>query len=67
MLDGVGTPIGTTQALLGHSAPEITRAIYLHAIPEEQRRAVEGVERLAFGPKWDPNSLSNAEGSGRVH
>jgi integrase len=55
MLDGVGTPIGTMQALLGHSAPEITREIYLHAIPEEQRRAVESVERLVFGPKLDPS------------
>src|SRR5208337_4132373 len=45
MLDGVGTPVGTMQSLLGHSAPEITREIYLHAIPEEQRRAVESVER----------------------
>jgi integrase len=52
MLDGVGTPIGTMQSLLGHSAPEITREIYLHAIPEEQRRAVESVERLVFGPKF---------------
>ena len=52
MLDSVGTPIGTMQSLLGHSTPEITRQIYLHAIPEEQRRAVESVERLVFGPKW---------------
>jgi integrase len=51
MLDGVGTPIGTMQSLLGHSTPDITREIYLHAIPEEQRRAVESVERLIFGPK----------------
>jgi len=56
MLDGVGTSIGTMQALLGHSSPEITREIYLHAIPEEQRRAVESVERLVFGPKLDPSS-----------
>jgi hypothetical protein len=40
------------QSLLGHSTPEITREIYLHAIPEEQRRAVESVEKLLFGPKW---------------
>ena len=53
MLDGLGTPIGTMQALLGHSAPNITREIYLHAIPEEQRRAVESVERLVLGPKLD--------------
>jgi integrase len=52
MLDSVGTPLGTMQSLLGHSSPEITREIYLHAIPEEQRRAVESVERLVFGPKW---------------
>ena len=52
MLDVAGTPIGTMQSLLGHSTPDITREIYLHAIPEEQRRAVESVERLVFGPKW---------------
>jgi integrase len=52
MLDGLGTPIGTMQSLLGHATPEITREIYLHAIPEEQRRAVESVERLVFGPRW---------------
>lgn len=40
------------QSLLGHSTLEITREIYLHTIPEEQRRAVESVERLVFGPKW---------------
>src|SRR5712692_4932422 len=57
MLDLVGTPIGTMQSLLGHSTPDITREIYLHAIPEEQRRAVESVERLVFGPKLD-QSLS---------
>ncbi len=52
MLDSVGTPIGTMPSLLGHSTPEITRDIYLHAIQEEQRRAVENVERLVFGPKF---------------
>jgi hypothetical protein len=67
MLDIVETPIGTMQSLLGHSAPEITREIYLHAIPEEQRRAVESVERLVFGPRLDPNSVSNAEVSKTVH
>jgi integrase len=67
MLDVVGTPIGTMQALLGHSAPEITREIYLHAVPEEQRRAVESVERLVLGPKLDPSSVSDAAVSGIVH
>ena len=66
MLDVVGTPIGTMQSLLGHSAPEITREIYLHAIPEEQRRAVESVERLVLGPKLDPSLVSNAAVSGPV-
>jgi integrase len=51
MLDMLGTPLGTMQSLLGHATPDITREVYLHAIPEEQRRAVESVERLLFGPK----------------
>ena len=52
LLDSIGTPLGTVQALLGHSTPEITRSIYLHAVPEDQRRAVENLERLIFGLKW---------------
>lgn len=52
LLDAAGAPLGTVQALLGHSSPEVTRQIYLHAIPAEQRRAVEGVEKLLVGPKW---------------
>ena len=61
MLDCVGTPIGTMQSLLGHATPEITREVYLHAIPEEQRRAVNSVEKLIFGPKLDPTLVSDAE------
>jgi integrase len=34
-----------------HASSEVTRQIYLHAIPAEQRRAVEGVEKLLIGPK----------------
>ena len=67
MLDSVGTPIGTMQSLLGHSTPEITREIYLHAIPEEQRRAVENVERLVFGPKWTQVQAPTQTTSGRVN
>jgi integrase len=52
LLDAVGAPLGTVQALLGHASPEVTRQIYLHAIPEDQRRAVEKVEKLLIGPKW---------------
>ena len=51
MLDATGAPLGTVQALLGHSSSEITREVYLHAIPEDQRKAVAGVEMLVFGPK----------------
>ena len=67
MLDSVGTPLGTMQSLLGHSTPEITREIYLHAIPEEQRRAVESVERLVFGPKWTQVQASTQTASTRVN
>ena len=66
-LDSVGTPIGTIQALSEPSASEITREIYLHAIPEEQRRSVESVERLAFGPKLDPSPGSGANMPRIVH
>jgi len=51
LLDATGAPLGTVQALLGHATPELTREIYLHAIPEDQRRAVAGVEALVFGLK----------------
>jgi integrase len=67
MLDGVGTPVGTMQSLLGHSAPEITREIYLHAIPQEQRRAVESIERLVFGLNWTQVSESQSSTQGRVN
>jgi integrase len=67
MLDSVGTPIGTMQSLLGHSTADITREIYLHAIPEEQRRAVESVERLVFGPKWTQVQVPTHTTSGRIN
>ena len=67
MLDSVGTPIGTMQSLLGHSTPEITREIYLHAIPEEQRRALESVERLVLGPKWTQVQPPAQPASSRVN
>jgi integrase len=67
MLDGVGTPLGTMQSLLGHSAPEITRDIYLHAIPEEQKRAVESVERLVFGLNWTQVAESDETTGARVN
>ena len=52
LLDSVGTPLGTVQALLGHGSSEMTRMVYVHSVPEDQRRAVSSIERLIFGPKW---------------
>ena len=55
LLDSVGAPLGTVQALLDDESPELTRQIHLHAILAEQRRAVEGVERFLIGPKLQPS------------
>jgi len=62
-LDAVGAPLGTVQALLGHATPEITRSVYLHAVPEDQRRAVEKLEELLFGPKWTQIQEGQESGS----
>ena len=42
-----------------HSTPDITREIYLHAIPED--------ERLVFGPKWTQIQAPTQTASGRVN
>jgi integrase len=58
LLDSTGAPIGTTQALLGHSSSDITRETYIHSVPADARQAVEEVEKLfgtrgkLNGPKW---------------
>ena len=52
LLDAAGAPLGTVQALLGHASPEVTRQIYLPAIPAEQRRAVKEAEKPLVGPKF---------------
>jgi len=58
LLDSTGAPIGTTQALLGHSSSDITRGTYIHSVPADARQAVEEVEKLfgtrgkLIGPKW---------------
>ena len=64
LLDAVGTPLGTVQALLGHSSSEITREVYLHSIPADARAAVQKVEDLLMRPKltqvaenWKTGSL----------
>lgn len=51
LLDSVGTPLGTVQALLGHSSAELTREVYVHALPADAKAAVEKVEKL-IGPNW---------------
>jgi integrase len=53
--DSLGTPLGTVQALLGHSSSEITRQVYLHSLPGDRRVAAEKLEAHLFGPKLDPN------------
>ena len=55
--DSLGTPLGTVQALLGHSSSEITRQVYLHSMSEDRRQAVDRLEAALFGvgPKLDPN------------
>ena len=51
MLDAVGAPLGTVQALLGHSSSEITREMHLHSLPADARNAAQKVEDLMIGPK----------------
>jgi integrase len=50
--DSIGTPLGTVQALLGHSSSEITRQVYLHSLSAEV--AVEGSINYwtQIGPKF---------------
>jgi integrase len=53
--DSIGTPLGTVQALLGHSSSEITRQVYPHSLSADRRVAVEKLEALIIGPKLDPS------------
>ena len=53
--DSLGTPLGTVQALLGHSSSEITRQVYLHSLAADRRKAAEKLEAHLIGPKSDPN------------
>lgn len=52
LMDVTGAPLGTMQAILGHSSSEVTRNVYVHSIAEESRRALQRVEDLVIGPKW---------------
>jgi len=51
LLDSVGAPLGTVQAFLGHSSPEVTREIYLHSLPANAKNVVEKMDELLIGPK----------------
>jgi integrase len=53
--DSIGTPLGTVQALLGHSSSEITRQVYMHSLSADRRAAVEKLEALIIGPTSDPS------------
>jgi integrase len=66
LLDAVGTPLGTVQALLGHSSSEITREVYLHSIPADARAAVEKVEDLLKRPKLTQVAISWGNGSSLI-
>jgi hypothetical protein len=55
--DSLGTPLGTVQALLGHSSSEITRQVYLHSLTADRRTAAEKLEALLIGPNRTQVSL----------
>ena len=63
------TPLGSIRrlSLLGLSTPKITREIYLRAIPEKQRRAVENAESLVSGRQWTQVQASTQPASSRVN
>jgi integrase len=47
-----GTTLGAVQELLGHSSSQLTREVYLQAVPTDVKNAVQKVEDLVIGPKW---------------
>jgi integrase len=51
LLYSARAPMGTIEALLGHSSSEIKRETYIASVPANARKAVEDVEKL-IGPKW---------------
>jgi integrase len=66
LLDAVGTPLGTVQALLGHSSSEIAREVYLHSVPADARAAVAKIEELLNCPKLSQVSPSWGKGSSLI-
>jgi integrase len=66
LLDSVGTPLSTTQALLGHSSAKITSEIYLHSVPVDARNAVVKVEDLIENAKPESERESEIIGPNRT-
>jgi hypothetical protein len=54
LLDAVGTPLGTVQALLGHPSSGVTREVYLHSIPANGRAALQKVRSFTDWTQMDP-------------
>lgn len=45
LLKSLGVPVRDAQAILGHASPLTTQQIYQHADLDDQRRALDGVDR----------------------
>lgn len=62
LMGEVGESLKTAQAILGHSDLETTLNIYMHAIPDSQRRAVERVAGVLFPdvPKFASGEQSSS-------
>jgi integrase len=56
LLGETGESLRTAQAILGHSDLKTTLNVYMHAVPEAQRRAMEKVAEIL-----DPNGPKLAE------
>jgi hypothetical protein len=63
----VSRSLETAQALLGHSDLETTLNVYLHAVPEAPRSAVNRVAGVLFSdvPKLGPNSKESGRNNKR--
>ncbi len=49
LLAMAGVPVKVTQARAGHSSPNITMAVYTHALGDADRQAAQALESLATG------------------